>query len=214
METMTTKSVAIVEDDRQLREQLVKILAQAPDIRCVGAYVSGEEAVKKIPSQNPDVILMDIKLPGMSGIQCVLQLKKTNPAVQIIMVTVYKDSERIFKALKAGAAGYLLKSGPPSQLLEAVRDVTTGGAPISSHIARKFLEHFHSVGSHLKETETLSPREREVLDLLALGFMYKEIADQLKIGVATVRTYVQKICLKMHVRNRLAAVAKSRMDAE
>src|SRR5580704_14580509 len=158
METMMTKSVAIVEDDQQLREQLVKTLAKAPDIRCVGAYVSGEEAVEEIPSQNPDVILMDIKLPGMSGIQCVLQLKKTNPAVQIIMVTVYKDSERIFQALKAGAAGYLLKSGPPSQLLEAVRDVTTGGAPISSHIARKFLEHFHSIGPHSKETENLSPR--------------------------------------------------------
>ena len=214
METRTTKTVAIVEDDQQLREQLMQILAKAPDIRCVGAFASGEEAVKKIPSQNPDVILMDIRLPGMSGIHCALQLKKMNPAVQIIMVTVYKDSERIFKALKAGASGYLLKSGPPAQLLEAVHDVANGGAPISSHIARKFLVHFHSLDPPSKETESLSSREREVLDLLAAGFFYKEIAERLNIGVATVRTYVQRICQKMHVRSRLEAVAKSRRDAE
>jgi DNA-binding NarL/FixJ family response regulator len=207
------RSVVVVEDDPQLRCQLLEILATAPDIKCVGAFASGEEAVKRIPLQNPDVVLMDIKLPGMSGIQCVAQLKRLNPASQIIMVTVYKDSERIFMALKAGADGYLLKSDPPDQLLEAVRDVKTGGAPISSHIARKVVEHFHLLTGDQPENKSLSPREEQVLALLASGFIYKEIADQLGIGVTTVRTYVTKICEKMQVRNRLEAVAKRRPDA-
>ena len=202
------KTVAIVEDDPELQAQLVEILGMAPDIKCVGAFNSGEEAVKKIPEHYPDVVLMDIKLPGMSGIRCVAQLKRLNPALQIIMVTVYKDNESIFKALKAGADGYLLKSAPPSQLLEAVRDVNSGGAPISSHIARKVVEHFHCVIADPQENEILSPREQQVLTLLASGLIYKEIADQLGIGVATVRTYVTKICAKMHVRNRIEAVAK------
>ncbi len=206
------KSVAIVEDDPKLRDQLVEILGTAPDLKCVGAFASGEEAVKSIPGQNPDVVLMDIRLPGMSGIQCVAQLKRISPALQIIMVTVYKDSERIFMALKAGADGYLLKSGPPSQLLEAVRDVTTGGAPISTHIARKVVEHFRPLTADHQEDKDLSHREHQVLALLASGFIYKEIADQLGIGVTTVRTYVTKICEKMHVRNRLEAVAKRRSD--
>jgi DNA-binding NarL/FixJ family response regulator len=206
------KSVAIVEDDPKLRDQLVEILGTAPDLKCVGAFASGEEAVKNIPAKNPDVVLMDIKLPGMSGIQCVAQLKRLSPALQIIMVTVYKDSERIFMALKAGADGYLLKSGPPNQLLEAVRDVTTGGAPISTHIARTVVEHFRPLTADHQEDKDLSHREHQVLTLLASGFIYKEIADQLGIGVTTVRTYVTKICEKMHVRNRLEAVAKRRSD--
>jgi DNA-binding NarL/FixJ family response regulator len=206
------KSVAIVEDDPQLRDQLVEILGTAPDLRCVAAFATGEEAVKQIPAQNPDVVLMDIKLPGMSGIQCVAQLKRLNPALQIVMVTVYKDSERIFMALKAGADGYLLKSSHPNQLLEAVRDVTTGGAPISAHIARKVVEHFRPLTAEPQESKDLSHREHQVLTLLASGFIYKEIADQLGIGVTTVRTYVAKICEKMHVRNRLEAVAKRRSD--
>jgi DNA-binding NarL/FixJ family response regulator len=207
------KSVVIVEDDPQLQRHLLEILATASDVKCVGAFASGEEAVKKIPSQNPDVVLMDVKLPGMSGIQCVAHLKKLNPQLQIIMVTVYKDSERIFMALKAGADGYLLKSDAPNQLLDAVRDVKTGGSPISSHIARKVVEHFRLSTLDQRPNESLSPREEQVLALLASGFIYKEIADQLGIGVATVRTYVINICEKMHVRNRVEAVAKRRTDA-
>jgi DNA-binding NarL/FixJ family response regulator len=207
------KSVVIVEDDLKLQRHLLEILATASDVKCVGAFSSGEEAVEKIPSQNPDVVLMDVKLPGMSGIQCVAHLKKLNPKLQIIMVTVYNDSERIFMALKAGADGYLLKSDAPNQLLDAVRDVKTGGSPISSHIARKVVEHFHLSTLDQRANESLSPREEQVLALLASGFIYKEIADQLGIGVATVRTYVINICKKMHVRNRLEAVAKRRTDA-
>jgi DNA-binding NarL/FixJ family response regulator len=202
------KKVAVVEDNQGLRQQLVQILNSAPDIRCVGAFSSAEEALKEIPARKPDVVLMDIKLPGMSGIECVVELKTIMPALQIIMVTVYEDSERLFRALKAGANGYLVKSSPPKQLLEAVRDVYSGGSPMSSHIARKVVQHFHLLGPSSAEAENLSPREQQVLALLASGFIYKEIGDKLKIGVETVRTHVKSICQKMHVRNRLEAVAR------
>jgi DNA-binding NarL/FixJ family response regulator len=205
-----TKSVAIVEDDRGLREQLIKILCSAPDVKFVGAFASAEEALKKIPAHKPDVVLMDIRLPGMSGIQCVAELKKVEPTIEIIMVTVYEDSDRIFKALKAGASGYLVKSKSPDQLLNAVRDVGSGGAPMSSHIARKVVQHFHLLSPARPEKDNLSPREQEVLALLASGFIYKEIADNLGIGMETVRTYVKNICYKLQVRNRLEAVAKHR----
>jgi DNA-binding NarL/FixJ family response regulator len=207
------KTVIVVEDDRGLREQLVAILEPAPDIKCLGAYSSAEEALPEILGKNPDVVLMDIKLPGMSGIQCVAEVKKVLPTMQIIMVTIYEDSERIFRALKAGANGYLVKSSPPEQLLAAIRDVSKGGAPMSSHIASKVVKHFHLVGNSPTESENLSPREREVLDLLASGFIYKEIGDKLNIGTETVRTYVKNICQKMHVRSRLEAVAKHKSEA-
>ena len=202
------KKVAVVEDNNVLREQLIEILNSADDIHCVGAYASGEEALAHLPADNPDVVLMDIKLPGISGIECVAQLKRLMPAVQIIMVTVYEDGERLFRALKAGANGYLVKSAPPHNLLEAVRDVYAGGSPMSSHIARKVVQHFHLLGTSPAESENLSPREQQVLELLASGFVYKEIGDKLKIGVETVRTHVKSICQKMHVRNRVEAVAK------
>ena len=210
--TAKKKTVVVVEDDRGLREQLVEILETAPDVKWIGAYASAEEALPKILEKRPDVVLMDIKLPGMSGIQCVAEIKKVVPDMQIIMVTIYEDSERIFRALKAGANGYLVKSSPPDQLLEAIRDVYKGGAPMSSHIARKVVKHFHLIGISTKEAENISPREREVLDLLSEGFIYKEIGDKLNIGTETVRTYVKNICQKMHVRSRLEAVAKHRSE--
>jgi len=203
-----TKSVVVVEDDRGLREQIVAILRTAPDIKCIGAYATAEEALSKIPSQNPDVVLMDIGLPGMSGIECVAQIKKQSTAPQIIMVTVYEDSDRIFRALKAGANGYLVKSSPPDELLDAVRDVDTGGAPMSSHIACKVVEHFHVQAPSSQETHNISQREEQVLSLLASGFIYKEIGDQLGISMETVRSHVKNICQKMHVRNRVEAVAR------
>lgn len=207
------KSVIIVEDDRGLREQLLRILATAPDIRCLGSYSSGEEALPEILRTSPDVVLMDIQLPGMSGIQCVAAIKKVAPDMQILMVTVYEDSDRIFRALNAGANGYLVKSNPPEELLESIRDVHKGGAPMSSHIARKVVKYFHHAGPSTRETENLSPREREVLQLLGRGFIYKEIADQLNIGLETVRTYVKNICHKMHVRSRIEAVAKHQSES-
>ena len=206
------KTVAVVEDDPRLREQLLQILTNIKDIECVVVCASAEEALEKIPARNPDVVLMDIKLPKMSGIQCVAELKKLLPEVQVIMVTVYEDSERIFKALKAGASGYLVKSGPPEQLINAIRDVFAGGAPMSGHIARKVVQHFHLIGPATREADNLSPREHQVLSLLASGYLYKEIGDQLSIGVETVRTYVKNICQKMHVRSRIEAVAKHRSE--
>jgi DNA-binding NarL/FixJ family response regulator len=202
------KTVIVVEDDRGLREQLAKILYTAPDIACIGAYASAETALPAIKEKLPNVVLMDIKLPGMSGIQCVAEIKKSFPAMYVIMVTAYEESERIFHALKAGANGYIIKSDSPDQLLDAIRDVHKGGGPMSIPIARKVIQHFHQIGASSKETENLSPRELEVLELLAQGFIYKEIGENLKIGVTTVRTYVQNICHKMHVRSRLEAVAK------
>jgi DNA-binding NarL/FixJ family response regulator len=206
------KSVVVVEDNRGLREQIVQILEAAPDLKCLGAFPSAEEALPQILAKNPDVVLMDIRLPGMSGIPCVAEIKKVLPAMQIIMVTVYEDSERIFRALKAGANGYLVKSSPPKKLLAAIRDVSTGGAPLSSHIANKVVRHFHLIGNSPREAENLSPRENEVLELLASGFIYKEIGDKLSIGTETVRTHVKNICQKMHVRSRLEAVAKHRSE--
>jgi DNA-binding NarL/FixJ family response regulator len=206
------RSVIVVEDDRGLREQLVKILGTATDMHCVGAFGSAEEALPEIAKKTPDVILMDIKLPAMSGIECLTVIKKFAPAVQTIMVTVYEDSERIFQALKAGANGYLIKSGPPEQLLEAIRDAANGGAPMSGPIALKVVQHFHKMGPSPQEAENLSPKERQVLDLLAMGFIYKEIGAKLNIGTETVRTYVKKICQKLHVRSRIEAVARHRSE--
>lgn len=204
------RSVIVVEDDSGLREQLVKILNSAPGIRCVGACASAEAALEVIPARKPDVVLMDIRLPAMSGIECVANLKQTLPTLSIIMLTVYEDSESIFRALKAGANGYLIKSSPPAKLLEAIIDVSKGGAPMSSPIARKVVQHFHLAGPAPSRAQDLSPREREVLDLLASGYIYKEIGDKLGIGTETVRTYVKNICEKMHVRSRLEAVARHR----
>ena len=202
------KRVAIVEDDPGLREQLARILKTAPGIKCVGAYESAEEALESLPGVKPDIVLMDIRLPKMSGIECVAKLKEMMPSVQIIMVTVYEDSEKIFRALRSGASGYLVKSGPPEKLLEAIQDVTVGGSPMSPHIARKVVQHFRLLGPTAGEDERLSPREREVLDMLAAGYIYKEIGEKLNIAAETVRTNVKHICQKMQVKNKMEALAK------
>jgi DNA-binding NarL/FixJ family response regulator len=202
------KTVAVVEDNPRLRGQLLQILENLSDIECVGAFATGEEAVERIPSKRPDVVLMDIKLPGISGIQCVAELKKVLPKVQIIMVTIYEDSEKIFKALQAGACGYLVKSADPDELVEAIRDVFMGGSPMSSHIARKVVQHFHQLGP----AADLSQREEQVLSLLSSGYVYKEIGDRLGIGMETVRSHVKNICQKMHVRSRIEAVARHRAE--
>jgi DNA-binding NarL/FixJ family response regulator len=206
----TLRRVAIVEDDRRLSHQLGEILNRAPGATCVGSYYSAEEALERIQEDHPDVVLMDINLPGMSGIECVTHLRKLLPDAHVIMLTVYEDSDRIFKALQAGADGYLVKSSPTEILLEAIDDVDAGGSPMSSHIARKVVRQFRQPDPESAETERLAPRERQVLDLLACGYLYKEIADQMGIGIETVKTYVKNICRKLHVRNRIEAVARFR----
>jgi len=205
------KSVVIVEDDLGLQGQLELILKKkGEEIDCLYSVSSGEEALRRIPANPPDVVLMDIMLPKISGIECVAELKKVCPQLEIIMLTIYDDSENIFRALKAGASGYLIKSNSPEVLLQAIRDVSRGGAPFSSHIARKILQYFQLSDRSSAEKEKLSPREKEVIDLLAEGYIYKEISDKLSIGLETVRTHVKNICVKMHVRNRVEAVAKYR----
>jgi DNA-binding NarL/FixJ family response regulator len=204
------RRVAIVEDDGRLRRQLQTILESAPGLCCAGTFGSGEKAIEGMGGAQPDVILMDINLPGMSGIECVARLRKDLPTTHVIMLTVYEDSASIFQALQAGADGYLVKSSPTDVLLRAIEDVHQGGAPMSSHIAQKVVRHFRQSDPGLMkdEAEGLSPRERETLNLLAAGFVYKEIADKMGIGSETVRTYVKHICKKLHVRSRIEAVAR------
>jgi DNA-binding NarL/FixJ family response regulator len=202
------RRVAIVEDDSGLRQQLENILKLAEQATCVASFCSAEEALEGIDEAQPDVVLMDINLPGMSGIECVPHVRKRLPEAHVIMLTVYEDSDRIFAALQAGADGYLVKSSPADTLLEAIEDVYKGGSPMSSHIARKVVRQFQQTEPESTEADKLALRERQVLDLLAGGYVYKEIADQMGIGIETVKTYVKSICKKLHVRNRLEAVAK------
>jgi DNA-binding NarL/FixJ family response regulator len=187
---------------------LERILRSSAGVCCVGSYPSAEKALPDLLQVRPDVILMDIKLPGMSGIECVARLRDQLPATHVIMLTVYEDSERIFQALQAGADGYLVKSSPTETLLAAIEDVHRGGAPMSSDIARKVVRRFRQFEPSSEETDSLAPREREVLDLLSSGYIYKEIADQMGIGTETVRSYVKCVCKKLHVKNRIEAVAR------
>lgn len=201
--------VAIVEDNAQFRNTLGKVLNRADGIECIGQYSTAEEALEEIPKNPPDVVLMDINLPGMNGVECVEKIKKLLPATQIVMLTVYEDTESIFNALKAGATGYLLKRTSREELLEAIRDVYKGGSPMTTHIARKVVQSFQRLESSFSTpSETLSPREQEVLELLAKGFIYKEIADKLGISFETVRTHIRRIYEKLQVKSRTEAVAK------
>lgn len=200
-------TVSIVEDDGRVRESLAGLITRADGFQCLSHYGTGEDALQDIPGKKPQVVLMDINLPGMSGIECVKKLKVILPEVQVVMLTVYENTEQIFQALSSGAAGYLLKQTPPDELLEAVRDVHRGGSPMTSHIARKVVQSFQKSQTN-KATENLSPREQEVLDYLAKGYLYKEIADTLHISFETVHTYIRRIYEKLHVRSRTEAVAK------
>jgi DNA-binding NarL/FixJ family response regulator len=201
--------VSIVEDDARVRESLVGLVSRAPGFQCISHYSTGEEALVDIPKQKPEVVLMDINLPGISGIECVRRLKVAEPSCQVVMLTVYENTEQIFKALAYGASGYLLKATAPEELLSAIQDVHRGGSPMTSHIARKVVQSFQQTAPGAgKATENLSPREQEVLELLAKGFLYKEIADQLHISFETVHTYIRRIYEKLQVRSRTEAVAK------
>ena len=206
--TSTTKMpirVSIVEDDATLRSTMADVLRCAEDCAFVGAYGSAEEALRDIPQHPPQVLLMDIDLPGMNGVECVRQMADVAPQTQILMLTVFKDANSIFNALSAGAVGYLVKPVRAAQLVEAIHDVYGGGAPMTSSIARKVVQTFQCT----EADGTLSPRERHILDMLAQGFMYKEIADKLGASYATVRTHIERIYDKLHVHSRSQAVAKS-----
>jgi DNA-binding NarL/FixJ family response regulator len=210
LETMIR--VAIVEDDAKLRATLERFLGAQPGFRCVGAFPNGESAVAGIPGLNPDVVLMDINLPGMSGIECAAQLRCLIPSAKSIMLTVFEEGEQVFKALSAGAFGYLVKSTRPAKILEAIRDVHGGGSPMSSNIARKVVQTLQAEAAaqsvRRSETEALSAREIEVLQSLSQGHTYKQIAADLGISIGTVRTYIQRIYEKLHVHSHTEAVMK------
>ena len=201
-------TVSIVEDNEQLRGTLARVLNRSEGFRCVSQYGDAETALEGLPRDRPEVVLMDINLPGLNGVECTRQLKQASPRVSIIMLTVYEDTENIFNALAAGASGYLLKRTKSGELLEAIREVHRGGSPMTTHIARKVVQSFQKVGPSPQPTENLSQREQEVLDCLSHGFLYKEIAEKLGISYETVHTYIRRIYEKLQVRTRTEAVAK------
>jgi len=198
----------IVEDNEQLRGTLARVIGRAEGFRCLSHFGSAEEAIKALPAEPPDVVLMDINLPGINGVECVRRLKPLLPKTQMVMLTVYEDTENIFNALAAGASGYMLKRTPRAELLEAITDVVRGGSPMTTHIARKVVQSFQQTAASAQPTDDLSPREREVLDCLSRGFLYKEIAESLGISYETVHTYIRRIYEKLQVRTRTQAVAK------
>ncbi len=200
--------VSIIEDDDWIRENLAAQIGRTGKFCCAGSYQNGEDALKQLPQNPPDVVLMDINLPRMNGIECVRKLKSLLPTVQVMMLTVYEDSERIFNSLLAGASGYLLKRTPQAEILEAIEQVHQGNSPMSGHIARKVVQYFNQRGSPDTEIEKLSKREREVLDHLAQGIPYKEIADVLGLSIDTVRMHIKGIYGKLHVHSRGEAVAR------
>lgn len=203
--------VSIVEDNEQLRTTLAKMISRSDGFECLGHHPSAEAGLAAIPNEKPDVVLMDINLPGINGVECVRKLKQILPNTQVVMLTAYEDTENIFNSLAAGAAGYLLKRSKSQEILDAVRDVLNGGSPMSTHIARKVVQSFQArpAAAPAEPEADLSPREQEVLNLLSQGFMYKEISDKLGISFETVRTYIRRIYEKLHVRTRTEAVAKA-----
>ncbi len=201
-------TVSIVEDNEQLRTTLARVLSRAEGFRCISHYGDAESALEGLRKDRPEVVLMDINLPGMNGVECVRQLKQAMPEILVIMLTVYEDTENIFNALAAGASGYLLKRTKSAELLEAISEVRRGGSPMTTHIARKVVQSFQKAGPSPQPTENLSQREQEVLDCLSQGFLYKEIAEKLGISYETVHTYIRRIYEKLQVRTRTEAVAK------
>ncbi|HEX4263973.1 MAG TPA: response regulator transcription factor [Verrucomicrobiae bacterium] len=202
-------SVSIIDDEKELRESITTFINGSPGFRCVSAYGSADVALQHLPEDKPDVVLMDINMPGMGGIECVERLKKIMPDVLVVMLTVYEDTDQIFRALAAGATGYLLKRLSPTKLLQAIREVHAGGSPMSNSIARKVVASFQKAKTVTSEKQPhLSPREQAVLECLAKGLTYKQIADQLEISIDTIRTHLRRVYEKLHVQSRTEAVAK------
>jgi DNA-binding NarL/FixJ family response regulator len=205
---VTAINLVLVEDDLKTRRSLESLLREESRVNCVGAYPNGEDAVREIPILKPEVALVDINLPGMSGIECVERLKKILPKLQVLMLTKYEESDLIFSSLRAGASGYLLKRMLTVELISAIEQVYAGGAPMTMQIARKVVEHFKQIKSPAADLEKLTPREHEVLALLAKGFLYKEISDQLGISLHTFRSHQRAIYDKLHVHSRTEAAVK------
>jgi len=200
--------VAIVDDDEGIRSSLSALIKRAPGLKLVGDYANGETALREIPRLLPDVVIMDINLPGMKGYECVRQLKTAHPAIQFLMLTVYEDSDSLFNSLRAGASGYLLKRTASARLLEAIHDVWAGGSPMTPQLARRVVQFFSKPAGESAPLARLTPAEREFLDQLANGYAYKEIADRMNISIDTVRSYVRTVYEKLHVHSRTEAVVK------
>ena len=201
-------SVAIVDDERKLCESIAAFVNGSSGFKCVSSYHSAEAALEHLPADKPDVVLMDINMTGMNGVECVRRLKGLVPEMKIMMLTVYEDSDQIFQALSAGASGYMLKRSTPARLLEAIKELHEGGSPMSSSIARKVVASFQKSGQIREEKINLSPREQTVLESMAKGLTYKQTADHLEISIDTVRTHVRRIYEKLHVKSNTEAVAK------
>lgn len=201
-------TISIVEDNDKLRATLAKVIGRAEGFKFLSDYANAEDALADLPRVKPEVVLMDINLPGMKGYDCVRQLKEAQPAIQFLMLTVYEDSDSLFNSLRAGASGYLLKRTASARLLEAVRDVFDGGAPMSPQLARRVVQFFSKPAEQDAGLAKLTPAEREFLEQLAKGYAYKEIADRMKISIDTVRSYVRTVYEKLHVHSRTEAVVK------
>jgi len=202
-------SLAIVEDLDEVRDGLKNFLALSSDFKVLDTFKTAEEALFDIPKLKPDIVIMDISLPGMNGIECIRQVKDKSPGTQFMMFTVYENDEKVFEALKAGAAGYLLKNTGLVQLIESLKELHNGGSPMSANIARKLVTVFREQQKVTEPVEALSHRENEILQLLAKGLLYKEIAEQLSISVSTVRQHIHHIYEKLHVQNRTEAINKA-----
>ncbi|HEX5219788.1 MAG TPA: response regulator transcription factor [Verrucomicrobiae bacterium] len=200
--------VSIVDDDDGIRSSLASLIRRAPSLKLMGDYADAETALKELPRKEPDVVLMDINLPGMNGVECVRQLKSALPKLQVLMLTVYEDSDSLFKSFRAGASGYLLKRTASARLLEAIKDVHEGGSPMTPQLARRVVQFFSAPVQEDSPLSKLTPGEREFLDQLANGYTYKEIADRMKITIDTVRSYVRTVYEKLHVHSRTEAVVK------
>ena len=199
----------MVEDDLRWRTNVERLLRETEGLEFVGSYRSGEDAIRDMPQHRPQVVLMDINLPKMSGVECTRQLRALLPQIHIVMLTVYDDSDRIFQALQMGASGYLLKRASADEILQAIQDVHRGGAPMSAYIARKVVQSFQRQAPAAKAEEVLSKRESEVLDYVARGYSDKEVADALGLSPATVRSYLKTIYGKLHVHSRTQAILKT-----
>jgi DNA-binding NarL/FixJ family response regulator len=208
VETTAPIQVAIVEDDEEICANLVHRIRGNASFRMMQSCGSAEAALAELPRLKPDVVLMDINLPGMDGVECVRQLKAKLPGTTFLMLTVYEDNNRLFKSLIAGASGYMLKRTPPAKLLAAIREAYQGGSPMTPHIARRVVQHFQEMPQPVADSVKLTPRETEVLDQLAKGFLYKEILDNLGIGRGTLHYYIRNVYEKLHVHSRTEAVVK------
>jgi DNA-binding NarL/FixJ family response regulator len=202
-------SLSIVEDLDEVREGLKQFISLSPEFRVLDTFKTAEEAVYSIPKLNPDIVIMDISLPGMNGIECIREIRDKVPKTQFMMFTVYENDEKVFEALKSGASGYLLKNTGLVQMIEALKELHNGGSPMSANIARKLVTVFREQEKKPLPVEALSNRENEILQLLAKGLLYKEIADQLSISVSTVRQHIHNIYEKLHVQNRTEAINKA-----